>query len=433
MVLEALQAGIIRQLAVLDDVGLTGTGQSSADVLGVPGTVLAEKLAGYLVREIVVRGSRGGPLFPLASQLNDDVTHLQGQQIQGTLRELGSLILETLARLGTGLTASAPTPAQLPPSVPEFTGREGELGLLAELLDPKKAPGPVVVSAVAGLAGVGKTSLAVQAGHAALRRGWFGGGVLFIDMHGYDDRRIDAAQALEVLLRALTVPAFGGDRYPAAAVGPAPRMRHCQRSLAPIDLFEPASCDTGLFAPRRWAECALKFDYAARQKFAGTSLKYYLVKQLPALPPEAYRAPTPWLSSAADWIRQRVLELSFTAWDMQEFARDLGDDGPPFRWDVERRTYIRAELDAAYFHLYGLERDEVEHVMESFDALRRREEKPQNFGEFRTKRLILERYDALAEAVHTGEPYQTILDPLPGYGPRHPARTHAMTEGHGHA
>ena len=107
---------------------------------------------------------------------------------------------------------------------------------------------------------------------------------------------------------------------------------------------------------------------------------------------------------------------------MEAFARDLGDDGPPFRWDEERRTLIRAELDAAYFHLYGLERDEVEHVMDSFDALRRREEKPQNFGEFRTKRLILERYDAMAEAIRTGEPYQTILDPPPGQGPRHPAR-----------
>jgi hypothetical protein len=164
------------------------------------------------------------------------------------------------------------------------------------------------------------------------------------------------------------------------------------------------------------------FDYAARQKFAGTSLKYYLVKQLPALPPQAYRAPTPWLGSAADWIRQRVLELSFTAWDMQAFARDLGDSGPPFRWDEERRTHIRAELDAAYFHLYGLERDEVEHVMDSFEALRRREENPQNFGEFRTKRLILERYDAMAVAIRTGESYETILHPLPGRGPRHPAR-----------
>ena len=50
-----------------------------------------------------------------------------------------------------------------------------------------------------------------------------------------------------------------------------------------------------------------------------------------------------------------------------------------------------------------------------------REEKPQNFGEFRTKRLILERYDAMAEAMRTGVPYQTILDPPPGHGPRHPA------------
>ncbi len=77
-------------------------------------------------------------------------------------------------------------------------------------------------------------------------------------------------------------------------------------------------------------------------------------------------------------------------------------------------------LDAAYFHLYGLERDEVEHVMESFDALRRREEK--QLGEFRTKRLILERYDAMAEAAQDGTAYQTILDPSPGHGARHPAR-----------
>ncbi|MGH3398096.1 MAG: hypothetical protein ACRDPO_25760, partial [Streptosporangiaceae bacterium] len=64
----------------------------------------------------------------------------------------------------------------------------------------------------------------------------------------------------------------------------------------------------------------------------------------------------------------------------------------------------------------------VDHVMDSFEALRRREEKPQNFGEFRTKRLILERYEAMAEAERTGTAYQTILDPPPGQGPRHPAR-----------
>ena len=45
----------------------------------------------------------------------------------------------------------------------------------------------MVVSAVAGLAGVGKTALAIQAAHAAREAGWFPGGVLFIDLHGYDD------------------------------------------------------------------------------------------------------------------------------------------------------------------------------------------------------------------------------------------------------
>jgi hypothetical protein len=104
---------------------------------------------------------------------------------------------------------------------------------------------------------------------------------------------------------------------------------------------------------------------------------------------------------------------------MEAFARDLGDHGLPFSWDEERRALIRAELDALYFHLYGLDLGEVEHVLSTFDALQRREEKPINFGEFRTKRLILRRYEAMTEAIGTGKPYQTILDPPPGKGPRH--------------
>jgi Eco57I restriction-modification methylase len=168
-------------------------------------------------------------------------------------------------------------------------------------------------------------------------------------------------------------------------------------------------------------------DYAARQKLAGTHVTYGYLDQLPVLPPNAYERAAPWLrgSPSAAWIRQRVLELSFTTWNVEDFARYLSDDGPPFRWDEARRTLIRAELDAAYFHLYGLQREEVDHVMDSFDALRRREEKPQNFGEFRTKRLILERYDAMANAIRTAAPYQTALDPPPGHGPRHPARVNS--------
>ena len=104
--------------------------------------------------------------------------------------------------------AAAPVAlAQLPAVTAGFTGRDDELAVLAGLLDPAGSAGPVVVSAVAGLAGVGKTTLAVEAGHAARQRGWFGGGVLFIDLHGYDEAPVEPAQALDALLRALGVPA----------------------------------------------------------------------------------------------------------------------------------------------------------------------------------------------------------------------------------
>jgi tetratricopeptide (TPR) repeat protein len=106
------------------------------------------------------------------------------------------------------LPAAAPVAlAQLPAVTAGFTGRDDELALLAALLDPAGSAGPVVVSAVAGLAGVGKTALTVQAGHAAVQRGWFGGGVLFIDLHGYDRAPVEPSQALDALLRALAVPA----------------------------------------------------------------------------------------------------------------------------------------------------------------------------------------------------------------------------------
>ena len=110
---EGLQTGIAGQLAVLDDVGLTGTGQSSAEVLGVPGAVLADRLTGHLVREIMLRGSRGGPLTPLASQLNHDLTHLQvqrveaqGQRVENILTQLAGEVRAALARPGSGAAAA---------------------------------------------------------------------------------------------------------------------------------------------------------------------------------------------------------------------------------------------------------------------------------------------------------------------------------------
>ena len=103
MLLEGLQAGIAGQLAVLDDAGLTGTGQSSADVMGVPGAVLADRLTCHLVREIIVHGSGGGPLAPLADQFNHELTRLQ---IGGMLAQLATEVRDALTRPGGGVTVA---------------------------------------------------------------------------------------------------------------------------------------------------------------------------------------------------------------------------------------------------------------------------------------------------------------------------------------
>jgi hypothetical protein len=149
-------------------------------------------------------------------------------------------------------------------------------------------------------------------------------------------------------------------------------------------------------------------DYVLGQKMAGTSLSYFLTKQLPVLSPLSYSR---WIA----WMRSRVLELTYTAWDMQLFARDLGDDDPPFRWDSERRFVMRTELDAAFFHLYGIDRDDVNYIMETFPIVKRKDEK--EHGTYRTKDKILEIYDAMTMAKSTGTDYQNALIPPPAKAP----------------
>ena len=97
------------------------------------------------------------------------------------------------------------------------------------------------------------------------------------------------------------------------------------------------------------------------------------------------------------WILQRVLELSYTSWDLRSLALDYGYQGSPFRWDVERRFTLRCELDAAYFHLYGLQEEEVCFVLDSFPLLQREERK--RFGEYRTGETILHIYRQLRAAM----------------------------------
>ncbi|MDQ0771814.1 tetratricopeptide (TPR) repeat protein [Streptomyces aurantiacus] len=88
-----------------------------------------------------------------------------------------------------------------------FVGRESEVGSVLGILDPAhEASGMVVVSAVAGLAGIGKTALVRVCAMEAVSRGWFPGGALFVDLNGYapqPDQRILPRQAYGPLLHTL--------------------------------------------------------------------------------------------------------------------------------------------------------------------------------------------------------------------------------------
>src|SRR5262249_34361564 len=98
-------------------------------------------------------------------------------------------------------------------------------------------------------------------------------------------------------------------------------------------------------------------------------------------------------------------------WDLEAFAHDVGYDGPPFHWDPERRFHLRCELDAAFFHLYGLARADIDYVMDTFPIVRKNEETSQ--GEYRTKRMILEVYDRMADCALHDRGYESQLDPPP--------------------
>ncbi len=156
--------------------------------------------------------------------------------------------------------------------------------------------------------------------------------------------------------------------------------------------------------PKRLAALAaclssLACDFVARHKVGGTHLNFFIFQQLPILPPSVYDA------GALAFIVPRVLELIYISRAMTPFARDLDYDGPPFAWDDDRRSLLRAELDAWYARAYGLDRDEFRYILdpadvmgadypsETFRVLKNNEIK--RYGEYRTAKLVLQAWDRM--------------------------------------
>ena len=141
-------------------------------------------------------------------------------------------------------------------------------------------------------------------------------------------------------------------------------------------------------------------DFATRQKVQGQTLNLFIVEQLPIVPPDRYESVRFGPKTAADIAREAVLELTYTAHDMAPFARDLGhvdaagDVLPPFVWDEERRLFLRAKLDAVFFHLYGVtDRDDVRYVYSTFPIVER--EETAAYGVYRSCDLCLAWMNAL--------------------------------------
>ncbi len=181
-------------------------------------------------------------------------------------------------------------------------------------------------------------------------------------------------------------------------------------------------------------------DYCARQKLGGTSLSYFILKQMPVVSPdilESFHIASGTVP-LVHLIASRTLELCYSANDLAGLAADSGLNQRPFLWDENRRFQVRCELDAAIFHLYlpstvtgewlptknespselcrlqrhlPTPRDAVGFILDQFHQTKQ-DESPDTT--LHPKERVLEIYDAILSAQKAGRPYVSMQAQLPG-------------------
>jgi hypothetical protein len=149
------------------------------------------------------------------------------------------------------------------------------------------------------------------------------------------------------------------------------------------------------------------YDYVMRQKISNVHLNFFIVEQIPTFPPDTYDKPCPWdrETTLETWVSERVLKLTCTAEDMLPLAEacDFTSgsfqkeyDGRLNKWDEQERAQLMAELDAAYFHLYGINREDAEYILSTFKGIHSRSDLLP--GPRTTAEYILAKYDELGGA-----------------------------------
>lgn len=156
------------------------------------------------------------------------------------------------------------------------------------------------------------------------------------------------------------------------------------------------------------------FDFLARVKMSGTNFIYAIMEQLVVPHPRTFDQSAGWQADdlLGDWVARRSAALAASS---KRMARTLGYN-QALGWDTAKREIWRTELDAGMFHVYGYSQDEVADVMDKFPIVARKDRQAEELADkdpnWRTKRLILAKYDELARHTAAGTTYESP-DPPP--------------------
>jgi len=138
---------------------------------------------------------------------------------------------------------------------------------------------------------------------------------------------------------------------------------------------QKAACFAALFN-------SFVFDFTLQQSLGNANFNKYIFKQLPMPAPSEIKQSELLVDGARenlyDYLVDRSLKLIWTSNNLDGFGKVIESRPGPYKWDVEERRALRAQIDAAVAHMYGITRDEFKYILNSFEILKKLEE--QKFG-----------------------------------------------------